>query len=296
MMLAFYLRIHGRLAILLWGLCMAYTALAQLPPTLTRGEVFNFAAGDTFQYRASNNRQLMPRLLQMVITGKDTFAGGDSVVYRRAWTERAFQPTGPSTYATVTRQWEDMLPLGHLPEPLLFKYRCDSIVQNTAEYYCKDTLYNAYGARKTLSRRYNYHFALSGEERYAAGLGLCLELHESEDPGVYDYWELVYFHKKGQQWGAPQWVAVNRVPEEGGIRVFPNPADQTIHLALPEAAAVPVDIRLYNALGAPVLSRQLPYVAASQVSLSVEELPAGWYVIALVFADGRQCKLKFLKK
>lgn len=188
-------RFCGIFALLLWK----SAAFTQTPIVLSQGQVFDFAVGDTFQYLANHSRATMNQQLQMVIVGKTTVNG--STTYRRKWEQYTFQQTGPSTFGTVYHQWTDSLRIEKPSDTLSFRIECPAIPNPTAQYFCQDSNYLYYNGRRTLARRYNYDFAQEGEERYAIGLGLTYQLLSGEDPGLYDYFELVYFQKEGQRWG-----------------------------------------------------------------------------------------------
>lgn len=73
--------------------------------------------------------------------------------------------------------------------------------------------------------------------------------------------------------------------QEEAIRLYPNPASQELHIRFDHQKAVPVQIRIYNALG----ELQMEQNVTEQESLALN-LKNGTYFYTLVTGDGAQFK------
>ena len=97
----------------------------------------------------------------------------------------------------------------------------------------------------------------------------------------------------GDRWGVPMWPRLGMlssdVPEpmlmpQPVLTVQPNPARSHVHFLLAAEGGTPVRLRIYDALGRPVLDRSWPRGAAN-LTVDLPELAAGKYEAAVLFTD-----------
>lgn len=66
------------------------------------------------------------------------------------------------------------------------------------------------------------------------------------------------------------------------LNMFPNPSDGNLHVGIPAEMTGDAQLKIYNYMGADVLSKQLNFsVPAKTISLNLEELPAGNYFLSI---------------
>jgi hypothetical protein len=85
-----------------------------------------------------------------------------------------------------------------------------------------------------------------------------------------------------------QYIRIDSVPGPSGhyINSYPNPATTQVTLNVTLEEYTTVDIRVYNSMGAQVLSRSVSgYPGVNQITLPIANLPMGVYYIELQFGN-----------
>jgi N6-adenosine-specific RNA methylase IME4 len=79
--------------------------------------------------------------------------------------------------------------------------------------------------------------------------------------------------------------------------VYPNPVSYMLQLQVQSAVPGNFTLRVHDASGRLVQSRQYNVTRGSQtLSLPVQHLASGWYVLSLQHADGSVREVKFIKE
>lgn len=80
--------------------------------------------------------------------------------------------------------------------------------------------------------------------------------------------------------------------ENSAIILSPNPANESLHICLPNPSGVVV-VKLFNAMGQEISRRE---VVASSFDFDLRNIPAGSYFISIQFKDGNRCTKAFLHR
>jgi hypothetical protein len=72
---------------------------------------------------------------------------------------------------------------------------------------------------------------------------------------------------------------------QGSLKVYPNPADKSLHVELPDLAYNPDNILSVRTLQGILVKNAQPLTHDKVQHVSVEDLPAGLYIIELALKD-----------
>jgi hypothetical protein len=105
-----------------------------------------------------------------------------------------------TSLANYTKSTE-IFRIGRLDSPTYTKPLCQIVTNPSPTNYCFDSLATAYGNRKTWKHEFDNNRFSTGKTHYAVGLGLTLDLLNSEQPNTEQSYKMTFYNKNGQIWG-----------------------------------------------------------------------------------------------
>ena len=276
-------------------------------------EIFDFAVGDTFQYRiyTPSGPGWDFEWQELSILSKSIYA--DSVLYTASqlWHREAVWGGSFTTWDTVVMlfKWQELEGFGKLTYEFssndsamlelhglhVFPYhgyfeRLDSTLFNghsgkslrsyfwyDATNHCLTTMFRP--ASWCIYQDYNY----------AEGLGL-VEIYESMS--CYSK-EMVYYSKGNETWGTPlNWGVIlgTQQPVQKKLSVFPNPFDTRLHVDAGNEEILSME--LFDAAGRSVANTEQ---ASSQAVLEVNGLSPGFYLLRVTI-PGKELHFKVVRE
>lgn len=105
------------------------------------------------------------------------------------------------------------------------------------------------------------------------------------------------FGSAGMEWLDASEVGLSETAAKAGFGLYPNPAVETVTIALPEGTADGQAVQVLDATGRVVLTQPLAgMLAGTRRDLQVAELLPGSYTLRLQLADGRALAQPFVKR
>lgn len=268
--------------------------------------IFNIQPGNEFHYRIYNEDCGIPGCRKETILEKrfylsrDSSGSGDtlSLSYKRFALFEVDDPvTGFDTFSVIDTQYQQFVftNLAYLDGFNREHFYTDSVI-NTLCTNCSTYgwAYTFFG--DTLGPRLRKQLFLgleldtfnacflpatpmtydSTKLVYGDGLGLTY-LYDTENQTKWRELEMVYYQKGIEVWGNPiDFSKVTHVsePYQGGLKLFPNPARNTVlvHMDANESGLV----ELLDAAGRLILSHSF---SDTQLTLDIRDLPRGSYVV-----------------
>jgi hypothetical protein len=81
-------------------------------------------------------------------------------------------------------------------------------------------------------------------------------------------------------------VRILQVNAAGRLSFFPNPARDYVNITLGDISSTNVKVRLISQAGVVVLEKSVAGGAGTTVTLPLQQLTSGWYVLQLTTAEG----------
>jgi hypothetical protein len=274
---------------------------AQLMPSTVR-EVYDFAVGDTFQYRhysfSSGAGLDVTSYRFIIITGKSVSLNNDSIFYNYKEVGKQTYYGSMTGYTTGYYIYNNQL-LTYtnldsfiIPDPINFN--CALVCDTTfsAPYcpqnMCYDSVYysNYWYDSSKINRQERADFEYASDIMYVNGLGIVKDYEASE--GYQNDIELIYYHKaNGELWGIAHYFVIVGIEEKQTINasIFPNPATSQIEISLPADAVTKyqsLQFQLYEITGRAVQSQ---IITSEKTLFTITHLPQGIYYWRLVSAS-----------
>ena len=192
---------------------------------LTTGEAFDFAIGDTFQYKTQNS-----------FFGR-RFGCIESTEYaQQVITDKWYNLNKDTVFYTIKQGFEEPFVLSTIAYTLL-----DSLVEYRQRLACPLTNNNDYSQcfdeRGTENNRkftiFKYNGLARSETKYVAGLGEVSHSFSSDVRCNTRSKELVYFKSGNKEWGIPVLVPSNRprrLLSAEKINLSPNPTSDILNI------------------------------------------------------------------
>ncbi len=214
-----------KIAILCLLLGTIQLLFAQNKDSLLRRVVYDFSIGDTFQYKVyttplnnNPNTQREYKIRQVVVKQKrvDSTWRDVYITYIKDIKEFGKLTTKPNTLTPYYKNGQEIDKIYFRLEELNGKVTvtCPPIANPTLTNYCFDTITTDYNGRKTLKFESKKEETQAYKTYYAEGLGLTLQQGTRQYPDYYNDFELIYYNKKGQTWGARSPIFDNDVVAE----------------------------------------------------------------------------------
>lgn len=141
------------------------------------------------------------------------------------------------------------------------------------------------------------HFLANGKELFFNGIGglqqymTCLGLWSRYEYIFSDFYNknLVYYKKGSEEWGTPidfeQLTPIEEINTlSNQYKVFPNPANESVHIHIANTVAPITSWILYDLNG--VLRKQAQQLIQQQIKIEVANLPTGLYHLEIINKDG----------
>ncbi len=193
-----------KILLIISSVFLASIGFAQNQTPLTIREAYNFSVGDTFQYFSYNLgvNQYARNYKQVTLLGKAI----DSLNQQYVFTQQIelFTPAYTAGNYFVNSNYTKTIELfrtRHFDSLTYTKPLCPVVTNPSPTNYCYDSLTMDYGNRKTWKHEFNSNGFSSGKTHYTLGLGLTLELLNSEQPNTEQSNKMTFYNKNGQIWG-----------------------------------------------------------------------------------------------
>lgn len=250
-------------------------------------DIYDFQPGDEIHVKRYW-KQTMPEtdIQLLILRYLERTDYPDSIVYyaERIYS-RDYNNQGNYTYTFI----HDTIPEIIHPNPIFDKLPGELVIE-TSNYGSDSQAYwlrmNSNTHLSKIIPEENYWFFYDGEACWAPGIfDGCMSDYTYYKglggPYLWCWWigesyrSLVYYKKGDVEWGTPLViVGMDEVTKSSDVKVYPNPARQSVNIQINEAA-LPAKIGLYNVMGS--LLREFVITETMQL-ISLEQLPPGLYL------------------
>ena len=245
----------------------------------TNAEIYNFDIGDIFHYSHSMSAPNGGDLTEInnTIIGKYYSPNNDTLFYVRDIISRSSSSANPTP---VYEYFTDTMYYANL----------DSFVNHGIidSVYTDVTKYNGRKINRDTS---------SLSDLYVNSLGKVYDMiYYSVANSIEDLYQLVYYKKGNEVWGTPIPLGTkSRNIYLFNINIYPNPANNILHLSFEKKLNEDILLSIYNSLGKLVKQQQLA-AYSNDYKMNIGELSKGIYFIKFTSNKQPVYSSKFIKK